>query len=70
MVTPNPAANIHEASSNQTIEVKPKDPGYTMPRWCPLGLTKTQKRKLQRPMNQEKVEMKLKGTCPLRMIVQ
>jgi hypothetical protein len=27
MATPNAAANFHEASSNHTVEVKPKDPG-------------------------------------------
>jgi hypothetical protein len=36
--------------------VKPRDPKYTQPRWCPLGLTKTKKRKLQRLRNQEIVE--------------
>src|SRR6266566_2843205 len=52
IIGPNGAANDHEASSSQ---VKPRDPKYTQPRWCPTGLTKTQKRKLQRLRNQEKV---------------
>ena len=37
-----PPGNDHEARSN-----KP-DPKYNQPRWCPDGLTHTQKRKLQR----------------------
>jgi hypothetical protein len=36
---------------------KTADPKYSMPRWCPSGLTRSQKRKLQRlraKENQEK----------------
>jgi hypothetical protein len=27
--------------------MSPTDPKYSMPRWCPTGLTRSQKRKLQ-----------------------
>ena len=43
VIAPKHSANDHEASTSQ---VKPIDPKYTQPRWCPSGLTKTQKRKL------------------------
>jgi hypothetical protein len=52
-IPPRSSANDHEAS---TSKAKPRDPKYTQPKWCPLGLTKTQKRRLQRMRNQEKVE--------------
>ena len=44
-------ANDHEASSSNS-----KDQGkekYFQPRWCTLGLTNTQKRRLQRLRRQE-----------------
>jgi len=41
-------ADDHEASSNTKISK------YFQPRWCPSGLTHTQKRKLQRLRCQEK----------------
>jgi hypothetical protein len=31
-----------------TAPIKTTDPKYSMPRWCPAGLTRSQKRKLQR----------------------
>jgi hypothetical protein len=31
-----------------TTTIKTTDPKYSMPRWCPSGLTRSQKRKLQR----------------------
>ena len=37
------STNDHEASSSK---IKPRDPKYTQPKWCPRGITKTQKRKL------------------------
>jgi len=61
-IAPKPAANDHEASSGKgpapapPKEKKPVDPKYTQPVWCPPGLTKTQKRKLQRLRNQDKAE--------------
>ena len=44
-------ANDHEASGSKSIANK-----YHQPRWCPLGLTHTQKRKLQRLHNKERKE--------------
>ena len=41
-------ANDHEASSSKVADK------YHQPGWCPLGLTHTQKRKLQRLRNKEK----------------
>ena len=46
-------ANDHEAS---TSKAKSRDPKYTQPRWCPFGLTKAQKRRLQRMRSHEKEE--------------
>jgi hypothetical protein len=40
-----PQENDHEASSSKL------DPKYHQPRWCPGGLTHTQKRKLQRMLS-------------------
>ena len=42
-------ANDQEASSNSTDK-------YSQPRWCPLGLTHTQKRRLLRLHHQEQKE--------------
>ena len=53
VIQPKPSANNHEASTSQA---KPRDPKYTQPKWCPLGLTKTKKRRLQRMRNQERAE--------------
>ena len=44
-------ANDHEANSSSNAVDK-----YHQPRWCPPGLTQTQKRKLQRLRNKEKKE--------------
>ena len=59
-IAPRFAANDHEASSGRgpppPKEKKPVDPKYTQPVWCPPGLTKTQKRKLQRLRNQDRAE--------------
>ena len=44
-------ANHHEAGSSKSAADK-----YHQPRWCPSGLTHTQKRKLQRLRNKEKKE--------------
>ena len=43
-------ANDHEASSSGAASK------YHQPKWCPPGLTYTQKRKLQRLRNKEKRE--------------
>ena len=44
-------ANDHEAGSSKSTVDK-----YHQPRWCPLGLNHTQKRKLQRLRNKKKKE--------------
>jgi hypothetical protein len=54
-VQPISAANNHEASTSSTKKIDPK---YTQPRWCPLGLSKTKKRRLQRMRTQQKEEEK------------
>ena len=46
--------NDHEASSSNSTSK------YFQPRWCPPGLTRTQKRKLQRLRFQEKKEQEFK----------
>jgi hypothetical protein len=47
------AANDHEASGSGS------NSKYFLPRWCPPGLTRTQRRKLQRLRFQEKREKEL-----------
>ena len=49
-------ANDHEASSSSSNAVDT----YHQPRWCPPGLTQTQKWKLQRLRNKEKKEQEAK----------
>ena len=44
-------ANDHKVSSSRAADK------YHQPRWCPLGLTHTQKRKLQRLRDKEKREL-------------
>ena len=44
-------ANDHEASSSNSKDQDKEK--YFQPRWCPLGLTHTQKRRLQRLRRQE-----------------
>jgi hypothetical protein len=46
-------ANDHEASRSKSR------PDYFLPRWCPPGLTHTQRRKLQRLRLREKREKEL-----------
>ena len=46
-------ANDHEAGSSKSAADK-----YHQPRWCPSGLTHTQKGKLQRLRNKEKEQEK------------
>ena len=56
---PVPTGSLEAAANNQepgSSQVMPRDPKYTQPRWCPLGITKMQRRKLQRLRNQEKAE--------------
>jgi len=47
-------ANDHEASSSSSKNQDKEK--YFQPRWCPLGLTHTQKRRLQRLRRQEQKE--------------
>jgi hypothetical protein len=60
------SANTTKKEDMATI--KTADPKYSMPRWCPAGLTRSQKRKLQRlraKESQEKeVEKIFNGTHP------
>ena len=48
-------ANDHEASTKDQDKEK-----YLQPRWCPPGLTHTQKRRLQRLRRQEQKEKEAK----------
>ena len=47
-------ANDHEASNNKSKEQDKEN--YHQPSWCPLGLTHTKKRRLQRLRRQEQKE--------------
>ena len=46
-----------------------QDSKYLQPRWCPSGLSRTQKRRLQRLRNQEKMEqqVEVEPTKPIAM---
>jgi hypothetical protein len=53
--------NTSKKEEDTTVN-KIVDPKYSMPRWCPSGLTRSQKRKLQRlraKENQEKEAEKI-----------
>jgi hypothetical protein len=60
------SANTTKKEDTTTIKIV--DPKYSMPRWCPAGSTRSQKRKLQRlraKENQEKeVEKIFNDTHP------
>jgi hypothetical protein len=60
------SANTNKKESMSVNKIA--DPKYSMPRWCPSGLTRSQKRKLQRlraKENQEKEAEKIfNGTHP------
>jgi hypothetical protein len=43
-------------TKRDTTTIKTADPKYSMPRWCPAGLTRSQKRKLQRLRAKESQE--------------
>jgi hypothetical protein len=43
-------------TKKDTTTIKIADPKYSMPRWCPAGLTWSQKRKLQRLRAKESQE--------------
>jgi hypothetical protein len=40
--------SANTTKKEDTATIKTADPKYSMPRWCPAGLTRSQKRKLQR----------------------
>jgi hypothetical protein len=44
------------SKEGDTTAIKTADPKYSMPRWCPSGLTRPQKRKLQRLRAKESKE--------------
>jgi hypothetical protein len=54
--------SANTTKKEDTATIKTADPKYSMPRWCPAGLTRSQKRKLQRLRakdNQEKEAKKI-----------
>jgi hypothetical protein len=54
--------SANTTKKEDTTTIKTADPKYFMPRWCPAGLTRSQKRKLQRlraKENQEKEAKKI-----------
>jgi hypothetical protein len=54
--------SANTTKKEDTTTIKTADPKYSMPRWCPAGLTRSQKRKLQRlraKENQEKEAEKI-----------
>ena len=57
---------IFDESANttekDTATIKTADPKYSMPRWCPAGLTRSQKRKLQRLRAKESQEKEAEKT--------
>jgi hypothetical protein len=48
--------SANTAKKEDTTIIKTADPKYSMPRWCPAGLTRSQKRKLQRLRAKESQE--------------
>ena len=59
------SANTNKKESTTVNKIA--DPKYSMPRWCPSGLTRSQKRKLQRlraKENQEEAEKIFNDTHP------
>jgi hypothetical protein len=53
---------LTQIKKEDTTAIKIADPKYSMPRWCPSGLTQSQKQKLQRlraKENQEKEAEKI-----------
>jgi hypothetical protein len=44
------------SKEGDTTAIKTADPKYSMPRWCPSGLTQSQKQKLQRLRAKESKE--------------
>jgi hypothetical protein len=48
--------SANTTKKEDTTTIKTVDPKYSMPRWCPSGLTRSQKRKLQRLRAKESQE--------------
>jgi hypothetical protein len=48
--------SANTTKKEDTTTIKTADPKYFMPRWCPAGLTRSQKRKLQRLRAKESQE--------------
>jgi hypothetical protein len=48
--------SANTTKKEDTATIKTADPKYSMPRWCPEGLTRSQKRKLQRLRAKESQE--------------
>ena len=72
-ITPRPISNNLVGKdpncSKEGEENVKKDSKYLQPRWCPSGLSHTQKRRLQRLHNQEKMEqqVEVQPTKPVAM---
>jgi hypothetical protein len=49
-------------TEKDTATIKTADPKYSMPRWCPAGLTRSQKRKLQRLRAKERQKKEAEKT--------
>jgi hypothetical protein len=47
-------------TKRDTATIKTADPKYSMPRWCPVGMTRSQKQKLQRLRAKESQEKEAK----------
>jgi hypothetical protein len=61
--------SANTTKKEDTTAIKIADPKYSMPRWCPSGLTRSQKRKLQRlraKENQEKEAEKIFNNTHLK----
>jgi hypothetical protein len=52
--------SANTTKKEDTATIKTVDPKYSMPRWCPAGLTRSQKRKLQRLRAKESQEKETK----------
>jgi hypothetical protein len=48
--------SANTTKKEDTAAIKTVDPKYSMPRWCPSGLTRSQKQKLQRLRAKESQE--------------
>jgi hypothetical protein len=48
--------SANTTKKEDTTTIKTTDPKYSMPRWCPSGFTRSQKRKLQRLRAKESQE--------------